>query len=319
MGLAGFLRKLQEFHAKHKVISTIFSCLLVIPPAYFYSFYATTHLSNVLLTKNSEDAKTNNFLGATLYYISFITQVEGFAVVGISMFSLLATLLLIIASERKIDPEAKLSIKSFILTMTKPARSLFVTWFFVRLFKLGFIFLALLLFNDHHLTFIDNFSCDEQHELSVLIQSIGFGTIIFVAGGILIFAYLATFGNMALDISVREDVSGTKALEKASQVLKGKWKIIGFVVNVALGVISFGLFVCYVYLNTSCSKLSAESKKSIMRDLWNFGIYPVEFYTWTFFSILYSTWKKISGETISFQPQGSFKRIMQEEEPLLGH
>ncbi|TKY71872.1 hypothetical protein E2542_SST00605 [Spatholobus suberectus] len=310
MGLAGFLRKLQDIYNKHKLVSTIFFCLLGIPPTFFYTFYATSYLSNAFLT-NSEDA--DNFVGATFQYISVIAQAEGFAVLGISMFSLLMPLLDILASQQKIDPEAELSVKSLILTMTKPARSLLVTWFFVRLFKLGYIFLGMFVFH-RHLMFL-NSSCHQQPELSALIPSVG--TIIFFAGGVLIFSYLATFGNLALEVSVREGISGTEALERASQVLEGKRKkLIGFLVNLVLGVISVGLFVGCVYLNT-CSKLSEDSKKSIMSNLSYQGIYQVEFYTWISFSILYSIYKKNRVET-TFQPQGSLKNILLEgEQPLV--
>ncbi|RDX89004.1 hypothetical protein CR513_29322, partial [Mucuna pruriens] len=134
---------------------------------------------------NAEDA--NNFVGAAFQYIAFIAQVEGFSVLGTSMSSLLTPLTLILGSQQKIDSEAELSIKSFILTVTKPATSVLLSWFFVR----------------------------QQPDLSAL-PSID--TIIFVAGGVLIFAYLATFGNLALEISVREGINGTEALKKATQI-----------------------------------------------------------------------------------------------------
>ena len=314
MGLAGFLRKLQDIYSKHKLISTVFFCLLVSPPSFFYTFYATSHLSSVFLTSEGAD----NSVGATFHYIIVIAQVECFAVLGISMFSLLKPLLHILASEQKIDPEAELSIKNLILSLTKPARSLLFTWFFVRLFKLGYIFLGILFVFHQRVMFVVNSSCGQQAEQSSLASSID--TIIFVAAGVLVFAYLATYGNLAIEISIREEISGTEALKKASELLEGKRKLVaGFVVNVVLGVISVGLFVSCVYLNT-CSKLSMDSKKSIMSQIGNFGIFQVEFYTWGCFSILYSICKKSRGETTTFhfQPYGSLQRMLQkEEEPLL--
>ncbi|KAK7412478.1 hypothetical protein VNO78_03942 [Psophocarpus tetragonolobus] len=305
--LAGFLRKLQDIYTEHKVTSTIFFCLLVIPPSFFYTLYSTSHLSNVFLTlTNNEDA--NNFVGASFHYITFITQVEGFAVLGISVLCLLIVLLNIIGSQQKIDPEAELSIKSLISIITKPARSFLVTWFFVRLLKLGYIFLGILLVFHQHMTFVDSI-CHRQPELSALPT---LGTIIFVAGGVLMFAYLASFGNLATEISIREGISGTKALEKASQLLEGKRKVIGFLVNLVLGVVSVGLFLGFVYLNT-CSKISVDSNKSIMSNLWSYGISQVEFYTWISFSILYSRCKISLGET-TIQPQGSFKRILLDQD-----
>lgn len=168
-----------------------------------------------------------------------------------------------------------------------------------------------------HVMFIVNSSCQQQPEQSYIAS---IGTIIFVAAGVLVFAYLATYGNLAIEISIREEISGTEALKKASELLEGKRKLVaGFVVNVVLGVISVGLFVSCVYLNT-CSKLSMDSKKSIMSQIGNFGIFQVEFYTWGCFSILYSICKKSRGETTTFhfQPYGSLQRMLQkEEEPLL--
>ncbi|CAJ1961979.1 unnamed protein product [Sphenostylis stenocarpa] len=307
MGLAGFLRKLQDIYTTHKLISTIFLCFLIIPPTYFYSFYVWGHLSNVFLT-NSKDL--NSFVGATFRYVSFIAQVEAFTVLGISMFSLQMPIYYILASQKKVDSEAELSIKSLILILTKPARSLLVTWFLVRIIKLAYIFFGLLVLH-RHMELITNSSCEQQHDLSQVLAS-NIGTMIFVAGGVLIFAYVATFGNLAIDISVREEIGGTRALKKASEVLEGKRKLIGFLVNLVLGVISVWLFEGYVYLNT-CSKVSVESKRFMLMNIWHYGIYQVEFYTWISFSFMYSMWKKDRGE-VKFQPQGSLKRILMEEE-----
>jgi len=306
MGLAGFLRKLQDFYTTHTLICTILSCFIVLPPSFFYTTFVTSHLSNVFLT-NSE--QLNSFADATIQYVSFITQVEGFAVLGISMYSLLTTILYILTSKKRVDSEAELSITSLILIVTKPARSLLVTWFLVKLIKLGCVSFGILVLH-HHLALIINSSCEQQHELSLILAS-NIGTTVFVAGGILIFTYVGTFGNLAIDISVREEISGTKALKKASQVLEGKKKLIGFLLNLVLGVISVGLFLWYLYLNT-CSKVSVESKKNMMMDILSFGIYQVEFYTWILFSILYSISRITSGH--KFQPQGSLKRILMEEE-----
>lgn len=71
----------------------------------------------------SQTVKTPTTLWAQPSLYTVIAQVEGFAVLRISMFSLLTTLLYILTSEQKIDPEAKLSIKSLVLIITKPART----------------------------------------------------------------------------------------------------------------------------------------------------------------------------------------------------
>jgi len=305
MGLAGFLRKLQDLSTIHKLIFKILLCFFVLPPSFYYTFFVLGYLSNVFLS-NSD---LNGFADATYHYVSFITQVEGFAVLGISMFSLLIPILYILDSKKKVDSEAELSITGLILIVTKPARSLLVTWFLVRLIKLGCVSFGILVLH-HHLKLIINSSCEQQHELSEVLAS-NVGTVIFLAGGILIFTYVGTFGNLAIDISVREEISGSQALKKASQVLEGKKKLIGFLMNLVLGVISVGLFLWYLYLNT-CSKVSVEFKKNMMMVIWNFGIYQVEFYTWALFSILYSICKISSGN--KFQPQGCLKRILMEEE-----
>jgi len=306
MGLAGFLRKLQDFYTTQKVIFTIFLSFLVLPPSFFYTFFATGHLSNVFLT-NSEDL--NSFADATFQYVLFIAQVEGFAVLGISLFSLLMPILNILASEKRVDSEVELSITSLILIVTKPAISLVVTWLLVRLIKLGCIVFGMFVLGQR-MELIINSSCEEQHELSHVLAS-NIGTMILVAGGILIFTYMGTFGNLAIDISVREEISGSKALKMASQVLEGRKKLIGFLMNLVLGVISVGSFLGYLYLNT-CSKVSVESKKYMMMNIWNIGIYQVEFYTWVLFSILYSICKITRGHKL--QPQGSWNRILMEEE-----
>ncbi|KAK7332077.1 hypothetical protein VNO80_28824 [Phaseolus coccineus] len=306
MGLAGFLRKLQDLSTIHKFIFKILLCFFVLPPSFYYTFFVVGHLSRVFLS-NSEHL--NGFADATFQYVSFITQVEGFAVLGISMFSLLVPILYILESKKRVDSEPELTITSLILIVTKPARSLLVTWFLVRLIKLGCISFGIFVLHQR-MVLIINSSCEQQPELSHILAS-NIGTMIFIAGGILIFTYVSTFGNLAIDISVREEISGTKALKKASQVLEGKKKLIGFLMNLVLGVISVGLFLGYLYLNT-CSKVSVEFKKNMMTVIWNFGIYQVEFYTWALFSILYSICKINSGN--KFQPQGSLKRILMEEE-----
>ena len=288
---------------------SIFLVFFIIPPCYFYTFFVTGHLFNVFLT-NSEGL--NSFAEATFQYVLFIAQVEGFAVLGISLFSLLMPIIYILASKKRVDSEAELSITSLILIVTKPARSLLVTWFLTRLIKLGCIFFGMFVLGQR-MALIINSSCEEQHELSHVLAS-NIGTMILVAGGILIFTYVGTFGNLAIDISVREEISGSKALKMASQVLEGKKKLIGFLMNLVLGVISVGSFLGYLYLNT-CSKVSVESKKYMMMNIWHYGIYQVEFCTWALFSILYSICKITSGH--KFQPQGSWKRILMEEEESL--
>ncbi|QCE06220.1 hypothetical protein DEO72_LG9g1231 [Vigna unguiculata] len=284
MDLPGFLRNLQAFCTAHKVIFTIFMCLLVMPPSYFYSFFVTGHLSNVFLT-NSENLST--FSDATFHYVSFIVQVEGFAVLAISMFFLLSPISRILLSEKKVDSEAEFSITKLILIITKPARSLLVTWFLVRIVKLSCILLGILVFHQRLALMISS-SCEQQHEVSHILAS-NFGTLILVAGGILMFTYVGSFGNLAIDISVREEISGSKALKKASEVLEGKKKVIGFVMNLVVGVISVGLFLGYLYLKT-CSKVSVEYKKYMMMMIWQ-NISLVEFFTWGLFSTLYSACK----------------------------
>ncbi|WVY94437.1 hypothetical protein V8G54_033525 [Vigna mungo] len=302
MGLAGFLRKLQDFYSAHKAIFTIFLCFWDAPLSFFYFFSVTRYLSNVFLT-NSEDL--SSFADATFQYVSFVAQVECFAVLGISIFSLQIPILYLLASKKRVDSGAELSITSLISIVTKPARSLLATWFLVRLIKLGFIFFGMLVLHQRMAMIIDS-SCEQQHELSEILAS-NIGTMILVAVGILMFSYVGTFGNLAIVVSVREEISGTKAL-KASEVLKGKQKVIGFVMNAVLGVISVGLFLGYLYLKT-CSKVSVESKKFMMMSIWNNGIYQVEFYTWILFSILHSVSR---GNKV--EPLGSFKHILMKEE-----
>ncbi|KOM25845.1 hypothetical protein LR48_Vigan197s001400 [Vigna angularis] len=255
------------------------------PPSYFYCFYVSGYLSNVFLT-NSEDL--SSFADANFQYVSFIAQVEGFAVLAISMFSLLKPISYILVSKKRADSEAVLSIASLISIVTKPARSLLVTWFLVRLVKLGCILLGILLLHQR-LALIISSSCEQQHEVSHVLAS-NIGTMILVAGGILMFSYVGIFGNLAIDISVREEISGTEALKKASQVLEGKKKVIGFVMYLVLVVISVGLFLGYLYLKTCSTKLSVEYKKYMMITIWH-NISQVEFYTWGLFSILYS-WRR---------------------------
>ncbi|QCD76886.1 hypothetical protein DEO72_LG1g507 [Vigna unguiculata] len=305
MGLAGFLRKLQDLYAAHKVLFTIFLCFWDSALVFFYVLSVTRHLSNVFL--NSEDL--SSFADASFQYVSFILQVEGFAVLGISMISLQMPLINILASTKKVDSEAELSITSLISIVTKPARSLLVTWFLVRLIKLGCIFFGILVLHQR-LALIVNSICEHEHELSHVLAS-NVGTVILVAVGTLIFSYVATLGNLAIDISVREEISGSRALKEASQVLEGKKKVVGFVMNAVLGVISVGLFLGYLYLST-CSKVSVESRNVMMMNISSFGIYEVEFYTWILFSILNSVCKRTRGQ--KFQPQGSWNRILMAEE-----
>ena len=277
--------KLQDFFK-------IFLCLVVFP-ATFYPFFITGHLSNVFLT-NSEDL--NSSAGATFQYVSFIIQVEFLLVLGISLFSLLKPILNISASEKRVDSEARLS--------------LLVTWFWVRLIKLGCIFFGMLVLHQR-MELIVNSSCEQQHELSQVLAS-NIGTMILVAGGVLIFTYVATFGNLAMVISVREEIGGSKALKRASQVLEGKKKLlVGFLMNLVLGVISVGSFLVYLYWNT-CSKFWVEPNKNMMIIIFHIGIHGVETYTWILFTIFYKRCKVCRGH--KFQPQESLKRILMEEE-----
>ncbi|KAK7327706.1 hypothetical protein VNO77_21798 [Canavalia gladiata] len=309
MSLVGFLKNLQDIYAKHKLISTIFLCLLVIPPSYFYTFYVTGYLCNVFLTN---DEHANNLMGTTIHYIRVVTLVEGFTVFGLFLFFLPTPLLNMLASH-KIDPGAELKFKDLILMATKPARSFVVTWFFVKLFKLGYVLLGILLVFPQYLMFIDSSS----HEQPKLCDLPGSGTMILVAGGIIFFAYLTNFGNLAIQVSLYEGISGIEVVGKASQLLEGKKKLIGFLLNVVFGVVSVGLFMGYEYLNT-CSKLvDSMNKKSNMLFIWQI-ISQLEFYTWICFSVLYFRCKNARGEKI-FQPEGSLKRILLQDQPLVHH
>ncbi|XP_028791032.1 uncharacterized protein LOC114746925 [Neltuma alba] len=159
-----------------------------------------------------------------------LVGLEWFFALALTVASLFSSATAVLASAITYG-EGNISFRDLVSTASvKSCPRLFITWFYIFLFDLGYIFLMLLSIFPFALNFASPFR-----------PTIFLYVILFLASAF--HMYLAVVWKMSIVVSVLEEKSGVDSFGKASQILKGS-KLQGFLLNIMFGV---GLIVYLVF------------------------------------------------------------------------
>ncbi|PQQ12509.1 uncharacterized protein Pyn_02402 [Prunus yedoensis var. nudiflora] len=179
-----------------------------------------------------------------------------------------------------------LSIKELLSRAVKSLKRLFLTWFYITLLHLGYCLFFIAFLVPSLLIFDLTFT------------TVAFSITIFLLA--LVFqAYLAVVWNLALVVSVLEEICGIKALGKAEQLIKGS-KRLGFSLNILFGALSLSVF---------CGVLMSENAAMIPLLLLNSMYCLIEMFKLMTYTILYHECKETHGEELEMQEGTKYTKV----------
>lgn len=111
--------------------------------------------------------------------------------------------------------------------------------------------------------------------------------------------YLAVVWNLALVVSVLEEICGIEALGKAEQLIKGS-KQRGFSLNILFGALSLSVF---------CGVLMSENAAMIPLLLLNSIYCLIEMFKLTTYTVLYHECKETHGEELEMQGGTKYTKV----------
>lgn len=241
-----------------------------------------------------DSSQHTNMAAAITEDLHLIVGFEWFFFLALSMASLFSSAITVSASAVTYA-EANLSFSGLVSTSVKSYPRLLITWFYVSLFDLGYLFLAFLSI----FPFASPFRPTTFLHRVILCLVIAFHM------------HLAVVWIMSTVISVLEEKkSGLEAIGKASQILKG-FKSQGFLLNLMHGVPNWIVFIFWfmeikrkgaytslfwdlIFLNVTCM-----IKMSLM----------------VVYTVFYHYCKQSHGEDVELQ--GSFEYIKVSSEPMI--
>lgn len=179
-----------------------------------------------------------------------------------------------------------LSIKELLSRTVKSLKRLFLTWFYINLLHLGYRLFFIQFLVPPLLSFDHTFT------------TAAFSITLFLLA--LVFqAYLAVVWNLALVVSVLEEICGIEAIGKAEQLIKGS-KRRGFSLNILFGALSLSVF---------CGVLMSENAAMIPLLLLNSMYWLIEMFKLTTYTILYHECKETHGEELEMQEGTEYTKV----------
>ncbi|KAJ7979529.1 Polyadenylate-binding protein 1-B-binding protein [Quillaja saponaria] len=215
MEFVGILRESQQIFIKHKKLMafiTLFSLLLhsILLLCNFFSvkpFLNDFIMKETLLLANPSGSDYASLLVALGLDIKIFTGVQWLFILATYIASLLSSTMTIIASANTYGG-LNLTLKDLLSRAVNLWRRPLVTWFYMTLFEIGYLFLAILIFLPLRLSFSPHSHSSILAALSLILVSV-------------FYMYLAVVWNLALVVSVLEEKYGFEAIGKAGQLVKG--------------------------------------------------------------------------------------------------
>ncbi|XP_010525750.1 PREDICTED: uncharacterized protein LOC104803513 [Tarenaya hassleriana] len=184
--------------------------------------------------------------------------------------------------------------RTFLVLTVKSWKQLLVTYFYITLFVLGYLFLFLITL------------------LPVLLFSPGFSYL--KARGIVVWiifavfeSYLAIVWQLSVVISILEETYGIQALGKAARIAKGMKPSL-FLVNLSVGILSLGLGQCIRLSNgTYPSTGNVLIGLVVVNSLFLVNMFRLVVYTVSYFHC-----KSVHGEEVELQGYVEYTKIPSE-------
>ncbi|KDP34246.1 hypothetical protein JCGZ_07817 [Jatropha curcas] len=293
LGLIGILREALKIFTKNgKLMSSVALLNLFIQSFLFlanlYSIW--TVISDIVFEKyllhltSPGTPEFTNIFNHIRKDIKIILEIEIIYVILNSISFLLSATVTILAAAIIHREKEHLSLKELLLRTLKSWTRPLVTWLYVSLFALVyiFIFLAILFLgikvSDHN---------------PILLAVFGF---VLASLASIFYIYLSVTWTLAIVVSVAEQIRGLEALGKAAQLVKGM-KRQGFLLNLVFS--TFSLII------TQGTKLISSSKSLVLAIILalviiNFAVL-VRMYWLVAFTVFYFRCKKIHGETVGLE------------------
>lgn len=230
--------------------------------------------ASILSTSLDDTFKIMNFFADIKEDFRFLLIIYVAITVVLSLLSFLYTIATIILSSN-----INISLKEFVLKITKAFKYAFITRLYTNMLGIGYIFIVLFLLSPILIS-----------STNIFLVSIG---IIVGIISFLFFLYLSVVWILALVISViEEDYYGIKALAKSGRLIKGN-RLNGFIFNVLFSIISSLLSLIYLKINKANKGVINQTINSIFLVIISsfFNLLLLVAYT-----VLYNHCKKNHGE-----------------------
>lgn len=234
------------------------------------------------LTSPASSQHTNIVLAITSD-VRNIAVLEWLFILAFSIASLFASATTILASAATYAQlNSQLSFKHLLLRVLKSWKSPTITWFYIAIFRIGYIILAVLSI----IPLAMFFTTPSGREIFVY-------TILIPVS--VFYVYLQVAWNLCIVISVVEEKSGLEAFGKASLLLKGV-RMQGFVLDLVFEVISL---IVYILWEKGIKKTHYNPYWMMLMGLLLVNIILViRLSAWMAFTVFYNRCKQSHGEEI---------------------